>query len=454
MDSTSSAISTKPKLEPLHCLVVGLPSGQGVQIKRARMGGRMQAQARVRGSRALFTNSIEIGGRYGRYGQLDRFRQARGCRGWLVHTCVLVRFYFVSGIYMKQSSKSPARGFPRSDSMATLRWDVEPLDGWHPVAPCGLLRHGPGDECRLVRLVDVAAWLGHEYGRADVLRLLLAPLCQNDGHPWGCQVFVVNGTGYALRLLDRAGPALETVDFWQFLRMPYASDPWDCISRESTPGDVMDTIAETWRYAWPGLADPGKDLGGYMRRVVEANSIRNERIKAGHADDFAPVSADMCSPDRVEAMALLERLAVPVPVAFALWGWGRAVEVVAQTDAQEAPSATVAPLMAEDVKTFPDLVQYRQRLAGGQKLKTAPPWPAHHVALFAERLQQECEQGRERGAVERIAVELLATRQALAGVLKRHGYSPTTGQALPKRLQRANAMGDMADRLKTGTTGR
>lgn len=149
--------------------------------------------------------------------------------------------------------------------------------------------------------------------------------------------------------------------------------------------------------------------------------------------------------------------------AFAAWLSAQGVEpsqhIAAWFKAQGlgAASATAAPgvpLAAEDVKTFEDLVRYRLVLAGGQKLKTAPPWPAHHVALVAARLQQEWEQGRERGAVGRIAQELCSTRQALDGVLKRHGYSPTTGQAQPKRLQRADAMGAMAGHLKTGTTGR
>lgn len=146
--------------------------------------------------------------------------------------------------------------------------------------------------------------------------------------------------------------------------------------------------------------------------------------------------------------------------AFAAWlstqGMEPSQHIAAWFKAQGlgAASATAAPgvaLAAEDVLTFEALAQYRQHLAGNQKLKTAPPWPARHVALVAERLQQECEQGRERGAVGRIADELCVSRQALFGVLKRHGYRTTTGQ---KVARPAAVFGGLGGRKKTGTTGR
>lgn len=323
------------------------------------------------------------------------------------------------------------------------------------MGPYGLQRFGPAPEARLVCLDQVLDWLClvKEMPQRRALRMVFGRLIELDEADAPCRktvLYVINCQDYAVPLEQKGLLNPLARDVWSELDFAYEG--------LMAQGTVRE-IADRWEESWPGyVTDAAKFYQQGWVRYCKAFQYVAQREYGPHRwhEEYRKrcyITQEDWRERCQACMKAFRLLAVPLSVANELWGWGRTVEVVAQTDAQAAPSATAAPLTAEDVKTFPDLVQYRQRLAGGQKLKTAPPWPAHHVALFAERLQQECEQGRERGAVERIAVELLATRQALAGVLKRHGYSHTTGQALPKRLQRANAMGDMANSLKTGTTG-
>ena len=60
-------------------------------------------------------------------------------------------------------------------------------------------------------------------------------------------------------------------------------------------------------------------------------------------------------------MRVLERLAVPIPVAFTLWGWGRAAAVVALPDAVTGTQAAPA-IESQDVTDWPSLVQNHKSL--------------------------------------------------------------------------------------------
>lgn len=123
-----------------------------------------------------------------------------------------------------------------------------------------------------------------------------------------------------------------------------------------------------------------------------------------------------------------------------------------KTQGVGAASATAAPrvaLAAEDATDWHSLVRYRLQFSH-LEAQRRPAWLAVHVELLAHRLQQECAQGQGRGALGRIAKELCATRQALDGVLKRYGYSPTTGQKTPEQ---AHAFADLLRGGKTGTNG-
>ena len=87
-------------------------------------------------------------------------------------------------------------------------------------------------------------------------------------------------------------------------------------------------------------------------------------------------------------MRSLSRLAVPVSVAYELWGWGRAVAAV-QSDvvADTAPAIEV-----QDVIDWPSLVRYRLQFASVAAQKR-PVWLPGHVEILAARLHEEHQAG-------------------------------------------------------------
>lgn len=339
-------------------------------------------------------------------------------------------------------------------SMSEVRWDVEPLEGWTPNAPNGQLRHDPGDECRLVRLVDVAAWMANEYPRDDVIRRLFGALYMNEADPWGLQLFVINGRGYAKRLIRHFGPSPETVDFWQYLREPDSIFEYEeGVTADYGADDVIGVIGRMWEYAWPGVsADPDADRDWFLQRVKAANLNRNARVKADPDASPRAAPASMLSEERQAMMRVLERLAVPISIAFTLWGWGRAAAVVTLPNA--AADTQVAPTIeAQDVSDWPSLVQYRLQFAHLIKQKRyqeLPGWLPEHVALLAGQLQQECAAGRKRGALGRLAKELGYVRgQRVSELLKDAGYDVNTGEKPKPKATHWDGAG--ARDTKTGT---
>lgn len=115
--------------------------------------------------------------------------------------------------------------------------------------------------------------------------------------------------------------------------------------------------------------------------------------------------------------------------ARACWEWSSdsASEAVAP-DGVASDSATVASVIeAQDVSDWPSLVRYRLQFAEVAAQKR-PVWLAAHVDLLAEQLRKLCAAGQWSGALPRLGEELGATRQALAPLLKKHGYNPATGE--------------------------
>lgn len=111
------------------------------------------------------------------------------------------------------------------------------------------------------------------------------------------------------------------------------------------------------------------------------------------------------------------------------WGWGSdsASEAVALDDVTSASATAASVIEAQDVSDWSSLVRYRQQFAGVSAQKR-PAWLAAHVDLLAEQLRMLCVAGKGGGALSRLGEELGATRQALAPLLKKHGYNPTTGE--------------------------
>lgn len=136
----------------------------------------------------------------------------------------------------------------------------------------------------------------------------------------------------------------------------------------------------------------------------------------------------------------VERLVYLVPPqAFAAWlvvhgmepsqhidAWLRARGAVKGGQEVDVPAAPA--IAVQDVTDWPSLVRYRLQFADVAAQKR-PAWLSAHVSLLAGALREECKKGYGRGALGRLATALGATRQALAGVLKKHQYNTTTGEA-------------------------
>ena len=361
----------------------------------------------------------------------------------------------MEGLGMGKSENRKKREWP--DSMDAVEWEVEPMAGWKPNAPNGLLRHDPGDECRLVRLVDLAAWLGDQYPRDEVVRRLIVPLHQNNAEPWGLQLFVLNGRGYAKRLFDHFDLSIEpeVISCWQHLHEPDSvSEYGEYVERNYSPNDVIGVIGRMWQYAWPGVAEnPDADDHWFLRRVYEANMRRNERAKAFPDMQHRAAPSSMFSEERRDMMRVLERLAVPVPIAFTLWGWGSVAAAVAQPAA--VPSATAAPgiqtqdiapaIGPQDVADWPSLVRYRQQFVGVPP-QQRPAWLLEYVAILARWVRDECAAGRSYGVLDRAGKALGFTNGVrVRQLLKDHGFD-AAGQEVA--LSAGNPWGGLGNKRR------
>lgn len=112
---------------------------------------------------------------------------------------------------------------------------------------------------------------------------------------------------------------------------------------------------------------------------------------------------------------------------------------------KEASAQAAPALQAADVVDWPSLVRYRQQFSSLAPQKR-PSWLDGHVRLLAGQLQAECVAGKSRGALARLGEELGGTRQALEGLLERHGYDKQSG----KQAQTAANPFGVARRRKTG----
>ena len=314
---------------------------------------------------------------------------------------------------------------------------IEPEDGYEIVGPHGLQRFGKGTNDRLLRLDEALYWLAHtkEHPRKGSVYAIFSPLVQwDEADPsYRRQVlYLINGEDYAypLSLGDRLNPA--ALDVWG--DMPFSNG-------DSYSMGTVREIAELWETSWPGFAADAEPFyrAGWveyckaMKRVAKASELPHLWEEKYRNDYYINLGEwkERCK----RFVRSFSRLAVPIAVAHELWGWGKAVAVVASI------AAPAVPITANDVNDWPSLVRYRlgTALQVGAEIQKRPAWSSEHVAILAARLQQECREGRGKGALGRLAKELGTSRQALIGSQKpdgkpgplvRHGYSVTTGLKL------------------------
>lgn len=324
------------------------------------------------------------------------------------------------------------------------------------MGPYGLQRFGPAPEARLVCLDQVLDWLClvKEMPPSRALRMVFGRLVELDeaDAPYRKTVlYVINCQDYAVPLEQKG------------LLNPLARDVWcelDFAYEGLMAQGTVREIADRWEESWPGyVTDAAKFYQqGWVRyckafQYVAQREYGPHRWREEYRKRYYITQEDWR--ERCQAcMKAFRLLAVPLSVANELWGWGRAVEAVGQTDAPAAPSATAAPLTAEAVKTYAELVCYRLSFASLPAQKR-PSWDAKHVALVADQLRQECAKGSGRGALGRLAKDFGVARSTLEEVVKKHGYRASTGQQTQEpSAPPAGPWRALGERAKTGTAGR
>lgn len=306
---------------------------------------------------------------------------------------------------------------------------VEPEDGYDVHSPHGLLSCGPGPSNRLLCLADAFEWMrGKELPRKAVVNAVLAPLVQLDEADGGYrrqELYVVNGEDYAypLSLGERLNPKARVV--WEALDFAY---------HDTYSMGVVREIADLWDASWPGyVKDPGQFYqDGWIRycnvmKRLAQSSLGPEDWEEEYRARYY-MSLDEWKERCERAVRFLSLLAVPLSVAHELWGWGRVAAVEAQPEAVTSTPPLQA-FEAEDVGDWSSLVRYRLQFVD-VAAQARPKWLPSHVGVLAERVRSECESGRGSGALGRLRKEFDISRQALGGLLKKHGYDASTGKKI------------------------
>lgn len=238
---------------------------------------------------------------------------------------------------------------------------IEPLEGWEPNSGYGFQQLDASPWGRLVRLEVVATWLGQRLPRNSVVYAIGSALVANDGDAAGW-LWVLNAHDFPTPLMRAGVLNLDAVDFWQFL-----SD----LEFDSTPEDVARAIADEFDDVWPGLADPATDTQWAMQRAIAENRrLQSIQTAQPARKELYRRDTSFDSDSRRYAMQRLCKLALPVPKAHELWGWGRVVAAVAQPDT--VAETTPAPAIeTQDVTDWPSLVRYHKRLC-----ESPAAWPA------------------------------------------------------------------------------
>lgn len=298
-----------------------------------------------------------------------------------------------------------AGALPGSDEV-----NIEPEEGYDTHSRFGLARCGPAANDCLVRLADVLRWLMAK-PRDLPFASALEEVCTRIDEASIAHVYQVNAMDYAKAV---------AVD-----------SPWNRFFDHDEEQD--------WTYEKRSALNCVRRMRGeWLGDKYWMAKVLNDSEHAPH--EYDPFTESLFDYWERKGSGGAGAYAIRITAANALWGWGK----VAQTDVEalgHVGSAPAAAITEADVTDWPSLVQYRlvsARLVGSE-IQKRPAWSPEHTAILAAKLNQECQAGRGRGAVERLAKELGTSRQALVGSQKpggkpgplvRYGYSVTTGLKL------------------------
>lgn len=271
---------------------------------------------------------------------------------------------------------------------------IEPVDDWCANSKYGLLRSNKLDSGKLVRLEDVAAWLGKTEPRDAVIGAIFSKLIMDDGFE-GQHLFVLNSKSYAKPLIveNSLNPALS--GWWRFLPE---------VGPQSSPEDVARDIADGFLRVWPGLCDPATDVQWNTERVIARNK---ERLAMAAASRKGHDYLGQDWPEDSFLQGLIYAVAIPITKAAELWGYGQITETQAPKSAAPA--------------TYAELVNAR-------KLNPGNPWTDAMVALMAAEIDARSGQtGIRKGIGQQLDISVSRIGQLLTRETKRQPASGGIG---------------------------
>lgn len=217
---------------------------------------------------------------------------------------------------------------------------IKPPEGWRPVAAEGFRMAQEAVRVDLVRLRDVADWLALGDSRDVVLRRCLGQLVDADLYPL-CMIYVLDPDREPVRVLDRfhASVAAATA-----LGLPG-------VYPMSEPIEVAAWLLEAWWRVWPGHSE--------ISHLIDRSEIIRRRREEGRRSRLAALGLTESDvkdepaywPADDVLLASLNRLALPVFVAFDLWGYG--VDMAAPAAGVEVAAATSASNVVSIRETAP-----------------------------------------------------------------------------------------------------
>lgn len=177
--------------------------------------------------------------------------------------------------------------------------------------------------------------------------------------------------------------------------------------------DVIADLSATWATQWLYQVTPGdyafplragdcfSDVRGFWEQFAEDGTEKFRGLLGLLYAMREHWGADgLPDADQVQRKGLqaLERVAIRMDVAHALWGWGTAAAPA--TLADTVPAAPPAVLVPDDVKDFETLVRYRQQFLHLEPQKR-PKWLPKHIEIALDEVQL-----RGRGGKAAVAKEL------------------------------------------------
>lgn len=336
-----------------------------------------------------------------------------------------------------QGPKVPERDWRQ---LFELHDRIKPPEGWRPVVAEGFRMAQEAVRVDLVRLRDVADWLALGDLRDAVLRRCLGQLVDADLYPL-CMFFVLDPDREPVRVLDRfhASVAAATA-----LGLPG-------VYPMSEPIEVAAWLLEAWWRVWPGHSDISQAIDRTQTIQQRRKEGRRLRLQALGLTESDVEDEPVYWPADDVLLASLNRLALPVFVAFDLWGYG--VDTAAPAAGVEVAAATsasnVVPLETDEPPSDATndawwLAWCGKRIAvnthpDGRKKnsKDRAPWSGDAVRVFGLRLSTLMERDlTESAARTAIASDLKTSVQALRLPLKKWVDSQASANNQPE--QKAN----------------